>query len=965
MSLNPRRKAGALRKHFCRFVAVVSLAALITPSAALIVTRTAQARTVAPYAAPISAPPQPFHVGTEATTSPLLAFNASVVSEVASLFAVKELPPEFAIGHLPTISDKVISASSSLLGSIVPAITSKKAPAPPTPSVGPVNFDFDNDGKADFGRWHAATNEFKVIGSTSGTLTYSVGGSSYIAAPGDYDGDGKTDAAVFNGTTWKYKTSTSQTTDTTVTFGSSGDIPVSGNYVGSSQTDMAVYRPSTGVWYMKEAVNGTVTSFGWGNSGDQPVPGDYDADGVMDFAVYRPSNGTWYIYGSTIGVYIAAWGATGDVPVPADYDGDGKTDLAVYRPTTSTWYVLKSSDSGVLTPGWGNYGDQPAPADYDGDGKADFCVWRPKTGTWYVMHSSDYSYEYAGIGVAGDTAVSSAYIQQIGASVSPDLLAAARLSPKNATGGTNLYSQNFSWGTQLVGLPGRSGLDAGFGISYNSLVWTKVGSSIVFDADTSNVSPGFRFGFPVIEPNYYDDKTGKFSYLMVTPSGGRVEFRQTAASDTYETADSSYAQLVASESLNPNDPTDGVKLIVKTTDGTQMNYEWKGGAFRCNQIKDRNGNYITIANSDEGLLQTVTDTLGRVVTVNYDSALYPTSITQTWKGTNGSGSNTTHTWATFTYTTTSGSTGDYQAINTNFLVSSVPLTVFGPANGTSLKVLQKITYPDGSSTKFGYNSYAQVVKIENYSAETTPTLLNSVSTDLDSTGSSQPDCPKFTETRNAAKNFNVVSGSEVATTTHNSLTASTSYTVGGSSVTGARIQVWLDGHPDNLRTNIFVGPSGWSEGLSIATQDCLTTSATCTTEKRWTTSSWTQDETVATYPVNPRVEETRVGDGTNTKRTTLKYAGVTSLHPASTFGLVEEAKVYDTDLSTVIKKVHTDYCDATNTTCGYSNYLSRRIIGLPTEVIAYGKNDVTNALDEVSDTTYAYDASGYTGTGQS
>ena len=84
--------------------------------------------------------------------------------------------------------------------------------------------------------------------------------------------------------------------------------------------------------------------------------------------------------------------------------------------------------------------------------------------------------------------------------VDPDLLGEARLSPKNATGRTNLYSQNFSWGTSLVSLPGRSGLDMGIGISYNSLVWTKVGNTMVFNPDAGTMFPGFRFGFPVIEP---------------------------------------------------------------------------------------------------------------------------------------------------------------------------------------------------------------------------------------------------------------------------------------------------------------------------------------------------------------------------------------------------------------------------------------------------------------------------------
>jgi len=51
-----------------------------------------------------------------------------------------------------------------------------------------------------------------------------------------------------------------------------------------------------------------------------------------------------------------------------------------------------------------------------------------------------------------------------------------------------------------------------------------------------------------------------------------------------------------------------------------MSYDWKYGAFRCTQIKDRNGNYITITYDDWGNLLTVTDTLGRVITVNYSGA---------------------------------------------------------------------------------------------------------------------------------------------------------------------------------------------------------------------------------------------------------------------------------------------------------------------------------------------------------
>ena len=97
---------------------------------------------------------------------------------------------------------------------------------------------------------------------------------------------------------------------------------------------------------------------------------------------------------------------------------------------------------------------------------------------------------------------------------------------------TDLYSRNFSWGTSLAGLSGRAGMNAGFGMSYNSLVWTKQGTAVYFDTNADNISPGFRFGFPVIEPVYYYSATQKFNYMMVTPSGGSNFARRRSAAHT-------------------------------------------------------------------------------------------------------------------------------------------------------------------------------------------------------------------------------------------------------------------------------------------------------------------------------------------------------------------------------------------------------------------------------------------------
>ncbi len=53
-------------------------------------------------------------------------------------------------------------------------------------------------------------------------------------------------------------------------------------------------------------------------------------------------------------------------------------------------------------------------------------------------------------------------------------------------------------------------------------------------------------------------------------------------------------------------------------------------------------------------------------------------------------------------------------------------------------------------------------------------------------------------------------------------------------------------------------------------------------------------------------------------------------------------------LSNVIKRVETDYNLSTT-------YTDKRIIGLPAETRAWGKNDVTQNLEQVSRVTYAYD----------
>ena len=88
-------------------------------------------------------------------------------------------------------------------------------------------------------------------------------------------------------------------------------------------------------------------------------------------------------------------------------------------------------------------------------------------------------------------------------------------------------------------------------------------------------------------------------------------------------------------------------MVLQTTDGTQLTYVQMGDEYNCTQIKDRNGNYLTVKYTSAGRIDTVLDTLKRSVEFNYDANGWLTSITQIWN--QGSSSQVTHNWAAFEY----------------------------------------------------------------------------------------------------------------------------------------------------------------------------------------------------------------------------------------------------------------------------------------------------------------------------
>lgn len=601
----------------------------------------------------------------------------------------------------------------------------------------------------------------------------------------------------------------------------------------------------------------------------------------------------------------------------------------------------------------------------------------------------------------------------------------ARTQLQNETGqaGVDLGSRNFNWSLPLLGLPGRAGLDLNLALYYNSLVWTKDGSFIKYNADLGTPAPGFRLGLPTLQQKFTNSRTGSKAYIMVTPSGGRVEMRESGFG-TYESADSSYTQLtesyynlVARHSAKCLDvyafsqdnggsvlqwdcngttsqqwqltPTDsgyykiaarhsgkvldviggstangayidqwdytgawsqqwqpvqvgttiynqlkarhsgklvdvsgastatgaavlqwpyngglnqnwillGAEVVVRTADGTQFTFSRVAidNEFRCTQIKDRNGNYISATyDSNNGHLLTITDTLGRVITFIYYGDGNLQAIRQTWAG-------VTHDWATFYYGTVH--------VQPNFGSS---LYVNGPSNN-DVTVLTQITLNKGDYYTFGYNAaFGQVNRMNHYNAY--GWYLAYTSFNMDSSAN-QTDCPRFTERRDWAQSWNGDTDMVPAVNEE----AVTSYSAAADNSWGKVTA------PDGTIYKEFFATAGWQTGMTTTSKsyanaaDEQADTDPAPTWKKKTTTTWTQDNIYLSFPQNPRPSETNNYDSAgNRRQVTLGYNTFT-LPGGASCSLPSDVSEYAS--GAVYRRHHTEYLtDAA--------YLNRRIIGL-------------------------------------
>ena len=193
----------------------------------------------------------------------------------------------------------------------------------------------------------------------------------------------------------------------------------------------------------------------------------------------------------------------------------------------------------------------------------------------------------------------------------------------------NLDSRNYNFIAPVLALGGRAGLNLSFGMSYNSKVWTgyqvnTYNRQLAFNLDKGFPGPGWRIGFGAIQGvnnsgnigPYTNSVTGKQSLIYLTPDGTRHDLAYNSVSGLYESYDSSY--------LDFNLTT----KVLRTTGGTQVTFAEAATAsgdyqFLPTQIKDRNGNFLTIVyktllNNDRAI-DYVLDTLSRRIDFYYEN----------------------------------------------------------------------------------------------------------------------------------------------------------------------------------------------------------------------------------------------------------------------------------------------------------------------------------------------------------
>jgi hypothetical protein len=195
-------------------------------------------------------------------------------------------------------------------------------------------------------------------------------------------------------------------------------------------------------------------------------------------------------------------------------------------------------------------------------------------------------------------------------------------------------SGNFRLAAPAAVLGGRS-IDLSLLLNYNSRVWHKAGSEITFDIDRDWI-PGWSLGFGKIV-------MAGDTYFLVSSDGTRHPYNGTlrgnfpapaSSLQTFEghTTDGTFIDYYA-EGFKPEFDNSGGRNIITawavTPNGTRIEYGASANyAIYPTRITDAHGNFISITyrNNQGPQIETIVDTLSRVIHFHYDVSGLLTAI---------------------------------------------------------------------------------------------------------------------------------------------------------------------------------------------------------------------------------------------------------------------------------------------------------------------------------------------------
>lgn len=132
-----------------------------------------------------------------------------------------------------------------------------------------------------------------------------------------------------------------------------------------------------------------------------------------------------------------------------------------------------------------------------------------------------------------------------------------------------------------------------------------------------------NFQFPLFQSLYFNGRVGKY-VLMVIPNGGRraqfINLEPAAGWSQFEAKDDSGLRLADK----------GKFKLLSTGEGTVYTFlTFADGELHCSRIDDRDGLVINLEYTNNSLIDTISDSSGRMVKFGYTDN-YLSAVTQTW-----------------------------------------------------------------------------------------------------------------------------------------------------------------------------------------------------------------------------------------------------------------------------------------------------------------------------------------------